>query len=176
MKYTVRSGAKRHRLEIERESDFSKDVPVDVGRKRYTVRVHEQSASGELQLVAVNNRILSVQVRRRPDGMPQKVILNGQAYPVEIERVESTRFKPPVPEKKVDGTVRAYLPGQIVHVAIAAGEQVKKGQLLITLEAMKMENEIRAPSDGTVREILVQPRQLVAKGDPLVQLETVCSS
>ena len=171
MKYTVRSGSKKHKFEIPREADFSQDVPLEVGKKNVTFRVHEKGPTGEIRTIAVNNRILSVQVRRRPDGFPYKVIINGTAHPVEVERVESTRYKPPVPEKKVNGVVKAYLPGQIIKILVDEGESVRQGQPLLTLEAMKMENEIVAPRDGVVRGLAVKIGQLVPKGTLLLEVE-----
>jgi glutaconyl-CoA/methylmalonyl-CoA decarboxylase subunit gamma len=171
MKYTVRSGSRKHKLEVPRGADFSRDVVLDVGKKTFSLRIHDTGPNGEVRSVAVNNKIMSVQFRRRPDGFPYKVIVNGTAYPVEIERVETTRYKPPVPERKIDGRVRANLPGQISRVLVEAGERVKQGQILLVLEAMKMENEIAAPIEGVVAEVSIKQGQLISKGDQLVVVE-----
>lgn len=171
MKYTVRCGDKRNKIEIDRSQDLSRPIAVDIGKKAYTLRVHEKTPNGEIQSVSVNNKLLSVQIRRRSDGFPYKVIINGKAYPVEIERVESTRYKPPVPERKVDGTIHASLPGLIGRFLVNPGEKVEKGQPVVILEAMKMENEIPSPIDGVVQTVHVAPGQLVTKGELLVTVE-----
>ena len=171
MKYTVRCGSTRHKFDIDRPADFSEEVPVEVGKKTYGVRVHEKGGAGEIKAVSINNKVYSVQFRRRPDGFPYKVILNGNAYSVEIERVESTRFKPPAPEKKVDGVVKADLPGQISRLLVAPGEKVKEGQVLLVLEAMKMENEVASPTDGIVKTVHIKTGQLVTKNALLVEVE-----
>jgi biotin carboxyl carrier protein len=62
------------------------------------------------------------------------------------------------------------MPGVIKQVAVQAGQQVQSGQLLVVLEAMKMENEIVAPKAGTVTAVLVTPGQTVNPGAPLVNL------
>jgi glutaconyl-CoA/methylmalonyl-CoA decarboxylase subunit gamma len=54
---------------------------------------------------------------------------------------------------------------------VAPGDRVSRGQVVAVLEAMKMRNEIKAPRDGVVAAIFVQPGQLVAYGDPLVRVE-----
>src|SRR5262245_42607297 len=69
------------------------------------------------------------------------------------------------------GGCRAPMPGRILAVRTAPGEAVTKGQVLVVLEAMKMEHEVRAPEDGVVREIPVEPGQQVDAGALLVVLE-----
>ena len=64
--------------------------------------------------------------------------------------------------------INAPMPGNILEVKVATGANVKKGDVLIILEAMKMENEIMAPCDGTVKQVLVNKGATVNSGDPLV--------
>ena len=66
--------------------------------------------------------------------------------------------------------VSAYMPGRVVAVLVQEGESVTAGQGVVVLEAMKMENEIRAEADGTVRQIFVQPGQAVDTGEVLFEL------
>ncbi|HET9683164.1 MAG TPA: biotin/lipoyl-containing protein [Gemmatimonadaceae bacterium] len=65
----------------------------------------------------------------------------------------------------------APMPGMIVRVSARVGEQVQPGQGLVVMEAMKMENELRATTTGTVRAVLVQPGTAVEKGAVLLELE-----
>ncbi|MBM9531175.1 acetyl-CoA carboxylase biotin carboxyl carrier protein subunit [Desulfoprunum benzoelyticum] len=62
----------------------------------------------------------------------------------------------------------APMPGTILEVKVQAGDQIAKGQLLMILEAMKMENEILAPHDGTIAEVRAVKGASVNAGDPLV--------
>ena len=64
----------------------------------------------------------------------------------------------------------APLPGLIREVLVAEGDQVKKGQKIMILEAMKMENEINADSDGTITSLLVAKGDSVQGGDPLATI------
>ena len=64
--------------------------------------------------------------------------------------------------------VNAPMPGNILKVAVTVGQTVKEGDLLVVLEAMKMENEIMAPKDGTVTQVLVNKGSTVDTGAPLV--------
>lgn len=62
------------------------------------------------------------------------------------------------------------MPGNILAVNVTAGQAVKKGDVLMVLEAMKMENEIMAPADGTVSQVYAAEGAAVNTGDPLIAL------
>ena len=66
--------------------------------------------------------------------------------------------------------VAAPMPGKILKVNVTAGQAVKKGDVLVVLEAMKMENEIQAPQDGTVASVDTSAGATVESGDVLVSL------
>ena len=70
--------------------------------------------------------------------------------------------------KKADG--QAVIPGNILKVNVTAGQAVKEGDVLVVLEAMKMENEIMAPKTGTVAQVLVSKGSTVNTGDTMVVL------
>ncbi|MBQ8089059.1 MAG: acetyl-CoA carboxylase biotin carboxyl carrier protein subunit, partial [Clostridia bacterium] len=67
-------------------------------------------------------------------------------------------------------TIKAPMPGNINDVRVKAGQSVKKGDILVILEAMKMENEIMAPRDGVVASVNVSKGATVSTGDVLVSL------
>lgn len=117
--------------------------------------------------------------------------LNGKVYEVEMEEVtgevattavEAARPAAPqsapapapqaAPSAPVSGgkSVDAPMPGTIVNVAVKVGDKVKKDQLLVVLEAMKMENEIVSPGEGTVVAVNVSKGQTVNPGESLVQI------
>jgi biotin carboxyl carrier protein len=69
------------------------------------------------------------------------------------------------------GALTAPMPGAIASIEAAPGARVRRGDVLLVLEAMKMMNPIRAPRDAVVGEVLVRAGQTVAYGDPLLRLE-----
>jgi pyruvate carboxylase len=98
--------------------------------------------------------------------------LNGQPRSVRVPDRSQVASRPS-PRKAEAGNPRhvgAPMPGNIATVAVAAGAQVARGALLLTLEAMKMETAVRAESDGVIEEVLVRPGQAVDAKDLLVVL------
>jgi len=71
-------------------------------------------------------------------------------------------------QKKKRARVKSQMPGKIVRVLVKAGAEVKKGQSILVMEAMKMENEIKAPQDGVIAEVKVQEGQAVETGAELL--------
>jgi len=107
--------------------------------------------------------------------------LNDKVYEVEMEEVTgeaaatvSETVKPVqtsnAPQSGASETIAAPMPGTIIKVAVKAGDQIKKGQVLVVLEAMKMENEIVSPVDGKIVSVGVTTGQAVNAGDTLVQI------
>ena len=131
--------------------------------------------------------------------MKYKVTLNGRTYEVEVEAgkamcvaeyeayapaaapvaapvaaapVAAPAAAPAAAGVTVSGgeSVNAPMPGNILKVAVTVGQTVKEGDLLVVLEAMKMENEIFAPKSGTVAQVLVQKGATVDTGATMVVL------
>ena len=121
------------------------------------------------------------------------VTVNGKVYTVETEtpKVEAPAPKPaPAPAPKPAAApaapkaeapkpaapaaggvqVKSPLPGSVIKVLVSEGQAVKRGDTLLTLESMKMENAIMAETDGTVKQIAVTPGQNVMQDDLLIVL------
>ena len=106
------------------------------------------------------------------DGIAYDITLDGDTAIVEgiahEVRVGGLEVEPSIrdvtsqaPTIASAGTVHAIMPGSIVRVLVAEGDEVTAGQVLLVLEAMKMENELRAPISGVVKAIHVDPGQAV---------------
>jgi len=114
-----------------------------------------------------------------------EVIINGSTYTIEIEKLEKPAAAParkpagkvsPIstPAKVVAASaIKSPLPGSILKVLVAAGQTVKRGDLLLTMESMKMENNILAEHDGTIKTVRVQTGQSVMQDDILIDFESV---
>ena len=116
---------------------------------------------------------------RRTDGgaVRVEVVAGGWRFELEVEpvrraalRERATRVASAV---GLGGAleVHAMIPGRVVAVAVAAGDAVRRGAQLLVVEAMKMQNELRAPRTGAVARVLVGAGSTVEVGDVLVVLE-----
>ena len=124
----------------------------------------------------------------------KKVIVNGVEYEVLVNisddgkwhaTVEGTTFEVEIPDsgpvikkkrvgggkKKKSGTVSANIPGKIVTIEVAVGQDVEEGKVILILEAMKMQNEIQAPISGIVTSVNCEEGQSIEANVPLVVIE-----
>ena len=122
------------------------------------------------------------------EGNMASVTVNGKDYQVEMENAPEVQMQGPVQAKPADVAVKAEpakevkaapgsgkavkspLPGVIVSLNVAAGDTVKTGQVVAVLEAMKMENEIQAESDGVVTAVHVGKGDSILEGAPIVTI------
>ena len=127
----------------------------------------------------------------------RKVIVNGKEYEVELDGEGTTwkatvggqTFEFEIPEavvaakpkraggrkKKISGTVSANIPGKVVTVEVEEGQAVVEGQVILILEAMKMQNEIQAPVSGTVVSVECSEGEAIEANVPLVVIEPEAS-
>ncbi len=78
---------------------------------------------------------------------------------------------PPAPGGAAAGVVRALMPGRVLRVNVQPGATVARGQALLVMESMKMEQTIASPKEGTVRSVLVNAGDTVTRGQSLIELE-----
>ena len=126
-------------------------------------------------------------------GDKRKVIVDGKEFEVDVERsgdvftatVKGKTFTIEVPEapkmiqrkssrggtKKKSGKISANIPGKIITIDVNVGDEVQEGQVVLILEAMKMQNEITAPIAGKVTEIHCKEGQSIEANVPLVMIE-----
>ena len=116
-----------------------------------------------------------------------EVVVNGTSFIVEFQKNESKKVKAArvaaptaaptaasVAAKPAGAAVvKSPLPGSIVKVMVKPGDSIKKGDTLLTMESMKMENVVASEYTGTVKNVLVQAGQNVMQDDKLVEIETV---
>ena len=120
------------------------------------------------------NRLVSA-----PSEIPHsmEVEVDGEIYNVRILSVAGTAVSATaapvqkIPRGDIQGGIKSNMQGMVLEVAVNRGSEVKKGDLLVVLEAMKMENPIHSPVDGKVADIFVNTGDVVQSGDVLLVVE-----
>ncbi len=110
-----------------------------------------------------------------------KIKVNGKSYRVELEEIEQVDSAP-LEEKRKQETkkivnndsnkeVVSPIQGQVTNIKVKIGDKVQKGDVLLIIEAMKLENEVVSPFEGEVKEILVSKGQNVKAKEPIIIIE-----
>ena len=166
MKYVVKVG----------DEDIEVSLDGDVAAVDGATHVaHVTDVEGTpVRMVTIDDEVHRVVARRGPTRGRYTLWLDGFRYEVEalderaraIRELSGATAGPTGPAPLV-----APMPGMIVRVAVQVGDQVQAGQGLVVMEAMKMENELRATAAGTVKAILAGAGTAVEKGAVLLELE-----
>jgi acetyl/propionyl-CoA carboxylase alpha subunit len=137
-------------------------------------RVVHQDADGGRRTALVGSDRPAVHGRRRTI----EVVVDGWRFELEVEdarraalRARATRDRGAALGTAGPLEIRAIIPGRVAASAVAPGDVVAAGQTLLVVEAMKMQNELRAPRDGTVARVAVGVGATIDLGDLLVVLE-----
>ena len=166
MKYFVRMGDTE--LELSLEGD---EVRID------DTVTHARLADVEgtpVRMLTVGDEVHRIVVRPAGARGRYTIWVDGFRHEVEAldERMRAIRELSGATAGPVGpAPLLAPMPGMIVRVNVQVGDRVRAGQGLVVMEAMKMENELRAQGDATVKSILAQPGSAVEKGALLIELE-----
>ncbi len=165
MRYIATIGEQEYLIEIldERHVRLGDEV----------LEVDFESVSGQpVYTLLVNGRSYEALVHPAEDGW--QVLRRGVLYEVQVEDEREKRLR-----ASAGGGVaqtgpfhlKAPMPGLVVAVPVAEGQAVKKGDVLLILESMKMQNELKSPRDGTVSRIRVKPGDSVEQKQTLLSVE-----
>jgi len=166
MKYFVRIGEEEHEVLLDADGVHldGEDVAAQVA-----------SIDGTpVRMVTIGDEVHRVVVRSGASRGQYTLWLDGYRFDVEAidERTRAINERSGAGAKSTGpAPVVAPMPGLIVRVNAAVGDLVGAGQGLVVMEAMKMENELRAPAAGKVKNILASPGTAVEKGTVLIELE-----
>ncbi len=172
------SGATSYRVEVGGQALtielFERDdglfVRVGDGPSR-RVEVAVSREDGELSLL-VSGEVVRGLVGPREDGVT--VVVDGRAVEAVVLDERAARLASAAAggrPRTSETAIRAPMPGLVVAVPVEVGQSVARGTTLVVLSAMKMQNELTAPADATIKEVLVGAGQTVEQNQVLVRLE-----
>ena len=157
------------------------DIELEYRSEKYYATVNGEEIEissfilGESRsLMLIGGRSLEVDVRANGYDSRKTVFIKGQEIAVDIEDYHLARLRKTAGMASggaVEKAIKAPMPGLILDVKVAVGDKISRGQAVMIVEAMKMENIIKSLADGVVREINVENGKSVEKGDTLLELE-----
>ena len=165
MKYFITVNGTAHEVDVVERLG---ELRVKVDGKELDLSYEEVDNLGQVALIS-DGRSWGVSIEG--DGHSVSASIAGHLYLVEIEdERERAAHLAERDATKGGGPVKSVMPGVVVKLLVKDGDRVEKGQPMLILEAMKMQNEITAPSTGLVKTIHVREREAVASGAKLVTL------
>jgi len=157
------------------------EYTVAVARQGPRYRVTLDGDATEVDLCPMGRRLYSLlvgtdsyEVDVLAEGSGLSLIVSGEAYRVEVADERARRLREVIGRAEGRGgrlEVSAPMPGKVVAVLVRVGDEVAAGQGLLVIEAMKMENELRATGAGRVAEVRAVPGRAVNGGEILVVIE-----
>ncbi|MCA9924912.1 MAG: biotin/lipoyl-binding protein [Anaerolineales bacterium] len=162
-------------------------LTVKIDEHTFHIEMERFSLNGDAFTAVIDGKPVTVMVpnpTQRHDRMDW-IVVDGRPYELVFDPdmrwlkaycgihridVQDTEAIAPRP-RSGDGRVKALIPGLITRILVEPGEHVDIGRPVIVLEAMKMENEIRAPCTGTIEALHVKPGQSVTRGEVLAEIK-----
>lgn len=171
----VTIGGRSYEVEVRGDTVVvdGKEFPVSVRNDGPHLTVNAGGVNYRVQLPPSGEREpgMAVQVDYRPFTLEYDGRLGGGPVTRPAAAAGPAGAAGGAPRAAVKGGVRAQIAGRVLSVRVKRGDSVKAGDILLILEAMKMENEIKSPADGTVTDVLVTDGARVTEGDTLVVVE-----
>jgi biotin carboxyl carrier protein len=148
------------KIELTNSQICNEDIE-EISESEYHLILNGKSLVYEIQSLELNEKKIAIKS-------------NGKIYTVQIkdeldQLIESMGME--IEDSGAESDVLAPMPGLVLEIAVKEGDEVKKGDSLLILEAMKMENVIKSPGDAKVLKINVQPKDTVEKGAVLIEFE-----
>ncbi len=162
MKYITIVNDQKYVIEIGHEGQ------IEVDGQEYDIDFEQLSEGGILSLL-LNNRSLEAIVEERE--LSWEVLIYGELYSVQVQDERAYRLAKERGVKTVDrgeARIKSPMPGLIIEIPVEVGQLVKKGDKVVILESMKMENELRSPKNGVIHNILVENGASVEKNQILL--------
>lgn len=157
--------------------DKEDESHITINDKNYTITPLRDYGNNVYSL-SINNKVVLAQIDEDssiPGGSKFKILQNNFSYDAEVRTQTSDLLLEFIKASGAAGdeapSIKAPMPGLVVKILCNIGDEVKKGDKLVIVEAMKMENALASPVDGVVSKILAEEGQAVDKDADLIELE-----
>ena len=160
--YFVTVGPNEYKVDIKNDQFLVNGQPMDL-------KIRQLNEQG-LFLLQKGNKQLEMLLREK-DRNQVSVNVNRRHVMVQVERNEAGKSR--TSASAVPGMLAAPMPGTVIQVNVTEGQTVAKGDVVVVLESMKMQMEIRTPLSGVVEKVYVSAGKKIEKGAELIHVEEV---
>ncbi|MGD0289548.1 MAG: biotin/lipoyl-containing protein [Candidatus Binataceae bacterium] len=167
IRYVATLDGADHQLEVEELAAHA--LRLKIGERQFEVDVHRVGHSS--YSILIDNRSFDFEIVREGEELVVTSRVGDAARVTLIDAARRSRHPGARPAPAGKAMLKAMMPGRVINVLVAVGEEVAAHQGLLVVEAMKMENELKAPKAGKIVELKVKPGQTVEKGELLLVVE-----
>ncbi len=143
------------------ELNNMKEYKYKINGNKYEIAIN--GIENNIATVVVNGEEYKVEIEREPEPVKEKVVVKPVQAVTPVQSSPTKRYSA--------NAVKAPLPGVIKEITVSVGDEVKVGDTVVVLEAMKMANNLDSEIAGTVKEILVKEGESVMEDTPLIVIE-----
>jgi glutaconyl-CoA/methylmalonyl-CoA decarboxylase subunit gamma len=178
MKYYAQIEDKEYGLDVHHTAEGIRVRPIEPDAEAEIAvdfaTVHSNLDTGEgLYSIIANGKSYQLYVEPQDTGF--RIVVWRHRFNLQVLTEREWRLQKVAPRQaghSGDVTLNAPMPGLVKDVLVSPGDAVTRGQRVLVLEAMKMENDISAPRDGIVKTVYVQPGTVIEAGKPLISIES----
>ncbi|MCP4150985.1 MAG: hypothetical protein GY757_24775 [bacterium] len=171
MKYKFQLENKNIDVEITNSATFHSETHLKINKTDYNVCIHD-SKDNEPTSFMVNNKLFQVELKKDSEGYPVGIFVDDEYYPASLLKIDSLFYykdKPLVTAKS--GSVKSFIPGNIKKIFFQVNNKVNEGDIVLIHEAMKMENEIKAPKTGVIKSMNVKEGDNILTNHMMFEIE-----
>jgi len=171
MKYKFQINKKITEAEIAYNSTFHSETTLKIDKEEFAMQVGDYDDEG-VRSFFLNNKMYQIDISRDEKGYPNGIYVNGEYYSASLLKIDKLFYYKEKPVKTAkSGIVKSFIPGYIKKIFYNIDETVEEGDIVLIHEAMKMENEIRAPKSGTIRKLGVKEGDNILANHLLFEIE-----
>jgi len=171
MKYKFQVDKKNFETLIANDTTFHSETSIRINRKTFNLLVGD-TGNGSLHSFFLDHRPYQIEIQKNEEGYPTGIYVNGEFHPASLLKIDKLFYYKEVPATaKKSGKVRSFIPGNIKKIYRRQNDTVQEGDIVLIHEAMKMENEIRSPKSGVIREMGVEEGENILANHVLFVVE-----
>lgn len=171
MKYKFQIDNNNFDIEITNSATFYSETSLKLDKTNYNVSIAE-TKNNEVTSFILNNKLYEVELEKDSEGYPTGIYVNDEYYSASLLKIDKLFYYKEKPlESAKSGIVKSFIPGNIKKIFFHVNDRVHEGNIVLIHEAMKMENEIRAPKAGVIKSIDVSEGENILANHLLFEIE-----